>query len=74
MTILSSCEGEKSKKKKDNEQDKYEKEIKDPCDILDYSIEILPDDNNIQGIASGQLMGGNLSILYSLTSSLVLPL
>jgi hypothetical protein len=37
MTILSSCEGEKSKNKKDN---KYEKEIKDPCDILDYSIEI----------------------------------
>ena len=40
MTILSSCEGEKSKNKKDN---KYEKEIKDPCDILDYSIEIFED-------------------------------
>ena len=35
----------------------------------DYSIEILPDDNNIQGIASGQLIGGNLSILYSLCGS-----
>ena len=36
---------------------------------LDYSIEIFPDDNNIQGIASGQLIGGNLSILYSLCGS-----
>ncbi len=36
----------------------------------DYSIEILPDDKNVQGIASGQLIGGNLSMLYSLCGSL----
>lgn len=43
MTILSSCDGEKSEKKKDDKKDKYKKEIKDPCDILDYSIEIFQD-------------------------------
>ena len=36
----------------------------------DYSIEILPYDKNVQGIASGQLIGGNLSMLYSLCGSL----
>lgn len=35
----------------------------------DYSIEIKTDHNNVQGIASGQLVGGNLSILYSLCGS-----
>lgn len=35
----------------------------------DYSIETISDDNNVQGIASGQLVGGNLSILYSLCGS-----
>ena len=38
MTILSSCEDKKSEN--ENKKDKYKKEIKDPCDILDYSIEI----------------------------------
>lgn len=33
------------------------------------SIEILSDKNNVQGIASGQLIGGNLSMLYSLCGS-----
>ena len=41
MTILSSCEDKKSEK--ENKKDKYKKEIKDPCDILDYSIEIFED-------------------------------
>jgi hypothetical protein len=41
MTILSSCEDNKSEK--ENKKDKYKKEIKDPCDILDYSIEIFED-------------------------------
>ena len=43
MTILFSC-GEDAKfdkeSDKDKKKDKYKKEIKDPCDILDYTIEI----------------------------------
>jgi len=43
MTILFSCgEDAKSDKEseKDKKKDKYKKEIKGPCDIVDYSIEI----------------------------------
>jgi len=46
MTILFSCgEDAKSDKEseKENKKDKYKKEIKDPCDILDYTIEIFED-------------------------------
>ena len=46
MTILFSCgEDAKSDKEsdKDKKKDKYKKEIKDPCDILDYTIEIFED-------------------------------
>ena len=35
----------------------------------EYSITILSEKNNRKGIASGQLVGGNLSILYSLCGS-----
>ena len=38
MTILFSCGDKKSDK--DKKKDKFKKEIKDPCDILDYSVEI----------------------------------
>ena len=50
MTILFSCgEDAKSDKEseKDKKKDKYKKEIKDPCDILDYSVKIFEDLNDL---------------------------
>jgi hypothetical protein len=42
VTILFSC-GDDVKSDKDKKKDKLKKEIKDPCDILDYSIKIFED-------------------------------
>jgi hypothetical protein len=46
MTILFSC-GEDAKSDKEKKKDKFKKEIKDPCDILDYSVKIFEDLNDL---------------------------
>jgi len=40
ITILSSCGNNDSDSDKDKKKDKFKKEIKEPCDILEYTIDI----------------------------------
>ena len=42
VTILISC-GDEKKSAKNKKKDKFKKEIKEPCDLFDYQIEVLKD-------------------------------